>query len=73
MSPNPDPRLIKGLLDSNLSLINSLLYNANQASSKIEDPQVRQALVSLSGAVDLMKTLVIIALGPYREELNKRG
>ena len=72
MSPNSDPRLIKGLLDSNMSLINSLLYNANQASSKVEDPQVRQALISMEAILDLQGVLVRIALEPYFAELEER-
>ncbi|OGC38430.1 hypothetical protein A2V54_02445 [candidate division WWE3 bacterium RBG_19FT_COMBO_53_11] len=72
MSPGSNPRLIKAQLDSIQSAVSSLLQDANKVISEIEDPKVRRALVSLSGAVDLMNTLLVIALEPYRQELEER-
>ena len=71
MSPGSNPRLIKAQLDSIQSAVSSLLQDANKVISEIEDPKVRRALVSLSGAVDLMNTLLVIALEPYRQELEE--
>uniref|UniRef100_A0A831Z2S6 Uncharacterized protein n=1 Tax=candidate division WWE3 bacterium TaxID=2053526 RepID=A0A831Z2S6_UNCKA len=72
MSPSSDPRLIKAQLDSIQSAIGDLRRDADGAIPEIEDPQVRRALVSLSSAVDLMNTLVVIALESYRRELEER-
>ena len=72
MSPGSNPRLIKAQLDSIQSAVSSLLQDANKVISEIEDPKVRRALVSLNGAVDLMNTLLVIALEPYRQELEER-
>ena len=67
-----DPRLIKAGLDSTESVILDLVRGAEEAITKIEDPNVRRALVSLSSAVNLLRALTIIALEPYRRELEER-
>lgn len=73
MSPSSsDPRLIKGSLVSIQSLIKKLIHDANRAIPAVEDPNVRRALVSLSGAVDQLNVLMVIALAEYRQELEER-
>ena len=70
MSPTSDPRLIKAQLDSMQSVVDDFLRDANEAIAKIEDPEVRRAFVSLSAAVDLLRTLTIVALSEYKQKLE---
>ncbi|MEX0887957.1 MAG: hypothetical protein WD940_01945 [Patescibacteria group bacterium] len=67
-----NPRLVKSGIESIQSTIRDLRRDARAAQLKIEDPNTRQALVSLECAVDLLSVLVHIALEPYRRELEGR-
>jgi len=79
--PETDPRLIRAQIESVQSVIKDLSYNARSALAgiKVEGEneevyrQIRSSLVSITSAIDLMNSLLIITLGPYLQELEERS
>ena len=75
-----DPRLIKAEIEALQSIVVSLGQDAWKELLEIKSkddndpnvPHIRRALVSLICAVELMNTLLLIALDPYLRELDER-
>ena len=80
MSPNSDPRLIKAEIEALQSIVVSLGQDAWKELWEIKPkdaddpntPHIRRALVSLISAIEMMNTLLLIALDPYLRELDER-
>ena len=80
MSPNSDPRLIKAEIKGLQSMVVSLGQDAwkflleikPKDADDLNTPHIRRALVSLISAIEMMNTLLLIALDPYLRELDER-
>ena len=79
--PETDPRLIRAQIESVQSVLKDLRHDSRSALAKIEVEgeneevyrQIRSSLGSITSAIDLMNSLLIIVLGPYLQELEERS
>jgi len=67
-----NPVLVKAGIEGIQSLIKDRSQEVRRRLVKIEDPHIRQVLVTLNAEVELTNTLLQIALIPYLTELERR-